>query len=79
MTNNAIINARLKDMLNVLDARATVNIYVENRLFEKQTSVKYSQVYEILADKDFIEEFGDYDVIGFISVINTTNILIKEV
>lgn len=79
MTNNAIINARFKDILNVLDARATVNIFVENRLFEKQTSVKYSQVYEILADKDFIEEFGDYDVIGFINVINTTNILIKEV
>ena len=69
-----IIRARLKDLLEVLDMRATVNIFTY-----ENTSIRYSEVYEIAADKEFIKAYGDREVRGFIIAINITNILIEEV
>lgn len=69
-----IIRARLKDLLEVLDMRATVNIFTDEK-----TSIRYSEVYEIAADKEFIKAYGDREVTGFIRVINVTNIMIEEV
>lgn len=74
MDNNAIIKARLKDLLEVMDMRKTVNIFINEK-----KSIRYAEVYELAADKEFIETYGDREVIGFIRVINVTNIMIEEV
>lgn len=76
MENNAIINARLKDLLEVLDMRATVNIFINE---DGDLSIRYAEVYKIAADKEFIKTYGDREVIGFIRVLNVTNIMIEEV
>lgn len=75
--NNAIINGfRLKDLLNILDARAIVSIFTG---ITSNDIIKDScKVYEILADKDFLETYGKREVKGLVSFINTTNILIEE-
>lgn len=72
MKNNAHINCRLEDLLEILDARRTVNIFIS----EKQ-SVKLGYVYEILADKDFIQTYGNNKIIGLSSMVRLTNILLK--
>ncbi len=73
MTND-IIKARLTDLLEVMDMRAMVNIFIS-----KTKSIRYAEVYEIAADKEFIKAYGDKAVIGFIRALNITNILIEEV
>ena len=73
MKNNAHISIKLADLLEILDARKTVNIFIS----EKE-SVKFALVYEILADKDFIKAYGDKSVIGISGIIGYTNILLKE-
>lgn len=74
MKNNAIINSRLKDLLDVMDARTTVNIFVEEK-DGNQRSVAYCKVYNLLDSTDLIKK---YEVIGLNCGL-TTNILIKEV
>lgn len=75
---NAIINGfRLKDLLNILDARAIVSIYAG---INPNDNIKNTfKVYELLADKEFIEAYGKREVKGLVSFINVTNILIEEV
>lgn len=74
MKNNAHISIKLADLLDVLDARKTINIFIS----EKE-SVKFGFVYEILTDKDFISSYGNKSVVGITSIIGHTNILLKEV
>lgn len=75
--NNAIINGfRLKDLLNILDARALVSVYAGITVDDK---IKSALVYELLADKEFIKTYGNKEVNGLVSFINVTNILIEEV
>lgn len=76
--NNAIINGfRLKDLLNILDARARVTVFKGITANDKVTadSVK---VYELLASEDFIKTYGKREVRGLVCFIDTTNILIVE-
>ena len=73
MKNNAHINITLADLLEILDARKTINIFIS----EKE-SVKFGLVYEVLTDKDFINAYGKKSVIGISGIIGYTNILIKE-
>ena len=73
MKNNAHINIKLADLLEILDARKTVNIYIS----EKE-SVKFGLVYEVLTDKDFIKAYGDKSVVGISGIIGYASILIKE-
>ena len=73
MKNNAHISIKLSDLLDVLDARKTINIFIS----EKE-SVKFGYVYEVLTDKDFISAYGDKSVIGISGLIGHINILIKE-
>lgn len=73
MKNNAHISITLADILEILDARKTVNIFIS----EKE-SVKFGYVYEVLTDKDFISAYGDKSVIGISGIIGHINILIKE-
>lgn len=75
MTNAIIRGFRLKDLLNILDARARVSIFTS----ETKAPVKDSvNVYELLADKEFINTYGSLEVSGLVSFIHVTNILITE-
>lgn len=74
MKNNAHISIKLADLLEILDARKTINIFIS----EKE-SVKFGFVYEVLTDKDFINVYGNKAVVGITSIIGHTNILLKEV
>ena len=71
MKNNAHISIKLADLLEILDARKTINIFIS----EKE-SVKFGYVYEALADKEFIKAYGDKSVVGIFGIIGYTNILI---
>ena len=71
MKNNAHISIKLSDLLEILDARKTINIFIS----EKE-SVKFGYVYEVLTDKDFIKVYGDKSVIGISGILSYTNILI---
>ena len=73
MKNNAHISIKLADLLEILDARKTINIFIS----EKE-SVKFGLVYEVLTDKDFIAAYGGKSVIGITGIIGYTNILLKE-
>lgn len=73
MKNNAHINITLADLLNILDARKTINIFIS-----ETKSLKFGFVYEILTDKDFISTYGDKSVVGITGILGYTNILIKE-
>lgn len=75
MENNATIRMRLKDLLNVLDARAYVTIFVSDK---EKVSKESVNVYELLADKDFMTTYGNYNVAGLISFAIDTNILITK-
>ena len=70
-----VINARLFDLLEILEARAMVNIFVEDN--GEQKSVKYLKVYEFLSEPELMRKYKNYEVIG-LQVGLTTNILIKE-
>mgnify|MGYP003442356558 FL=1 len=70
-----VINARLFDLLEILEARAMINIFVEDN--GEQKSVKYLKVYEFLSFPELMRKYKNYEVIG-LQVGLTTNILIKE-
>ena len=78
MTNNGIISISVKDLLNILDARARVSIYTGEK---KEDIVKFSSnIYELLAVKEFIDTYGSYSVAGIIGLLgNSANILITKV
>lgn len=82
MENNANINARLIDLLNVLDMRAQVTIF---ELDENENQhIKFDScmpVYKLMAALDTddvnIRKYRAYEVIG-LNLGLTTNILIKK-
>lgn len=76
MKNNSFVKAKLIDILNIIDARARVEIYIS---YEDGTNaiLRGCLVYEILADTSFISNFANYNVIG-ITLDLYTKILIKE-
>jgi hypothetical protein len=75
MENNAILNIRLVELLNILDARAIITLFTEIGAEPVKRNVK---VYELLADSDFIKTHKNTEVKGLVSFYNVTNILIKE-
>lgn len=77
MANNGLISFSLKDLLNILDARARVSIFTGET---KADLIKFdSNIYELLADKDFIDSYGSYNVAGVIGILgNSANILITK-
>jgi hypothetical protein len=80
MKNNATIQGKLIDLLNVLDARAIVNIFVNTEGDgdpKNSYSISYLKVYEFLTEPELVRKYYNYDVIG-LSLGLTTNILIKE-
>lgn len=78
MKNNSIIGFRLKDLLDILDARANVTVYTGITEDDKITS-NAVKVYELLANTDFINKYGEKEVKGLgFSFMLCTNILIEE-
>lgn len=77
MEKNAIINMRLEDLLEVLDARATVNIFVGDE--NTQTSIKFVRVYEFITEPELMNKYAACKVIGLTRTLTSTNILIEEV
>lgn len=75
MENNAFIGATLTELLNFLDARAIVNLFHEDGKTLLKAGVR---VYELLADKDFLEAHRNTEVKGLVTIINYLNILIEE-
>ena len=75
MENNAIINGRFKDLLEILDARAHVDIFIS------ETEVlRHAVVYELLADSDFMRTYGrKYYVAGLTVGLSTSILISKEV
>lgn len=73
MKNNGHISIKLSDLLDGLDARKTINIFIS-----ENESVKFGYVYEVLTDKDFISVYGDKSVIGISGILGYINILIEE-
>ena len=71
MEKNGVISLRLEDLVEMLDARKTVNIISEKE------SVKICKVYELLADPEFLKTYGKKKVIGVIycTIYRTFNIL----
>lgn len=81
MENNAIINSRLKELLEVLDARAAVDIFImDNERGKEYTSIlRSARVYELLADNEFMKKYGrDYEVIGLTCGLINTILIDKE-
>ena len=75
MENNAVIRIRFSDMLGILEAREFVSVYIQG---EDKPIRKAEYVYETLADKDFMKQYGDFFVRGLISFPIQTNILIAK-
>ena len=67
-----IIKARLADLLNILDARQTINIYTD-----ETTCVFSGYVYEFLTTADYYKQYKNYIVIGLV-VDLVNNILIQK-
>ena len=75
MENNAIINSRLIDLLDGLDARTTINIFVQDGT--GQRCIQAAKVYEILSNPDFLKAYKNYEIIG-LNLGLVSNILITQ-
>ena len=76
MGKNAIIASRLNDLLEVMDARTPVNIFVEDK-DGRRTRIAFIKVYEFLSSPVLMKKYKDCVVVG-LSCGLATNILIKE-
>lgn len=75
---NATIISTLEAILNVMDARASVDIF---RQFSDggQELLRGNKVYNLISDPEFIGKYGSYKVIGLCSTpFGGANILIEE-
>ncbi len=79
MKNNAIINTTLEVFLNVMDARANVNIF-KATADGKEELLRSNKLYNILADNEFIGNRSIYNarIIGLNVTLGVTSILIEE-
>lgn len=73
--NNAIIRGRLRDILDVLDARTIVNVYVGTA--DENIPASNDKVMSLLADEVFMESLGNRPVIGITTGFGTS-ILISD-
>lgn len=78
MTNNAIMNGFLKDLLDILDARLNVDIFVDEGA-GKQALLRSARVYELLANDEFMQTYGrNYEVVGLTVGLSTSILITKE-
>lgn len=73
--NNAIIRGRLRDVLDILDARTMVNIFVGTA--DENTHASNGKVMSLLSDEVFMESLGNRPVIGITTGFGTS-ILISD-
>lgn len=73
MENNAFIDIRFIDFLDILDARATITVFVGD-----DASIKHIKVYEFLAEPELVRKYRNYSVVGLKSDLGITTISIKE-
>lgn len=77
MKNNENIGATLEELLNVMDARANVNIF-KDLGNNKDELLRSNKIYNLIADPEFIGNYGSYDVIGLCVTLGVVSILIEE-
>lgn len=75
--NNAIILSKLGSLLDMLEARAIVSIYVANDAGEESLLTDHYTVYQVY-DVPYYEKLKYYDVIGFSVALNAISIVIKK-
>ena len=73
MENNAIINSKFFDLLDILEAREWVDVFIQDKEGNTRT-LDRCRVYQLYKN----EKYRNYEVIGLYIGIITTNILIKE-
>lgn len=73
MANNAFINATLKDMLEILEARSRVKVFLE----ENERLMFDTVVYKLYDDYVLLRTYGDRRVIGITKGLNDTSLLIE--
>ena len=77
MTNNAIISGFLSDLLNILDARTWVDIFLcEGE--GKQSILRSARVYELLANDEFMQTYGRYYKVVGLTLGMSTSIKIEK-
>ena len=77
MNNNAIITTTLEDLLNIMDARAYISLFVKEDDVDKCTGPTI-RVYELLTDSEKMSKWGAYRVISLSTFNNVAGVLIKE-
>lgn len=74
---NATIISTLEDLLNVMDARANVDIFIQ-LLGGKEGLLRSNKIYNLIADPEFIGKYGSYKVIGLSIALGVASILVEE-
>lgn len=74
---NATILSTLEDLLNVMDARANIDIF-ESKENNEQDLLRSTKLYNILPDDLFMTVYGDYKVVGLSITLGVASILIEE-
>lgn len=77
MENNAIITGCLKGLLDTLDMRKHVTVFNTDLNTGKEYVIYEGAVFGLLADKELLDVYRNYDVTG-LSFGIVTNILIKK-
>jgi len=78
MKHNANIRTSLCNLLWVMDAKATLNIFIFKGEDTKEELLESDKVYNLLANSVLTETYGNYQVIGLAIALNVTSVLIKE-
>ena len=76
MAEGRIINTRLNDLLNVLDLRSYISIFLE--IEDGQKLIKADKICFIACDGAFMSCYGEFKVIGLSITLGNASILIKE-
>lgn len=77
MKNNAIILTTLGGLLECLDTKKIVYIYLKRDKTEVCLKAQ-KLVYEILVDKTFIKKYEKYKVVGLNQALGSISLMIEE-
>lgn len=76
MEKNGIIISHFGALIKVLDARAYVSVFTGET---QDDNIKFNApVYELLADKGFMNEYEFYNISGIVGTLNGLNIMITK-